>query len=1302
MQQQIILILAFSLFSSLTHAQQKVWLRSGGPESLRHITRVTNSTPVRLTAAKHGFAPGDVIWVSFVSGNTAANGARRVAAVEGDTFSINGLDGKPVAGNGEAVELSPVRFPGIFGYAGKMTEHALTPSPSVLLDGPAGELTRRVKDPDGTGPQKAPKANPSWVPYDGMQRLLAGYLAAPMSQPILNRDGVRQGLVQVTAALDWYMDNSKTKSLQAVKDWLNSFDRYMGGLNTFTACIENMYACGRGSYTDWYSFQAAHMAYAYALVREQMSEEERRTFANRIFNDLDSGCENMARASAGTVSVEPRSKTVRGNGTRFLADYAPIEGVARRAIHFEMGRAGLWGEVASIQSDTELTLAAALGSGAVTDVRHYTVTPWTNKSCGVNWFVTHHPYAPNVIAERFPATIVNRVAPEDTHLTVNQAGSFPRQVPFFIRVNNEIARVKAVNGNTFTVDRALFATAAGTHNPNAPVKLFEYPSSGGVEMTSRVGMVPLDDPLHNLNFAKVYGYFVVALALAQDDARARDLLQKSWNYFYDFTYPLSKSSWTGISQGGFSYGPGRWSNWMFLMAIHSRASLQPAIEIADGQWLRDMVVNPIFLTLPVSATRQMRYADAGTEEQLLARYVRWVLTAQTVLKGTSEAAFANFWFRNMAKFYEVPWFTGASGQDLIPFGVLYTSEDDASTDYREVVPPHKFFTQTDINPWWHSNYPYNTVVSRQDWTADSTYLWVGAFSNPNDHLGSHPGPGSYKLVKGEYLIAEEGPGTLGTSNISASNAVQFGATVYRQPPREVYASLLVDKKRGTKDFSYFRVDSKKWFVSQLGIQRNYRHFVHLKSGAQDHVLVYDDVAATTKEVRTARVHYYADKSETPNFRVEGDRAVFERQAAQVATAILLPEGEATRKTKEAKLSATEVSRSLVLEGGSAPEVEFLVVHRASKTAGEWSAKLLDAGAGYRAIHIADNPARLVFVPRNGDSPKGEVSATIPAEQSLELFAAGLQPGAYQILADGKPVVDRELVRSDGSLYAKVRGRSFTIKRTGALQALEFTQDPPPLALAGRAYQYQAGAAGGEEPYAWSLAGGALPPGLELTADGIISGIPTNSGSYSFVLRLTDATGTVSAEQTYEILVTSSSEPLKITRTRLPTGLLATPYEHLLTASGGSPPYRWQALGSLPDGLDLGSGGVLSGTPSVSGQFEFEVRVEDSGTPALSQTAGISLEILREAPTLRILSYSLVEGKVGEPYAFLLESEGGIGTLKWSVSGGALPPGLELDEIQGAIVGKPEQEGVFTFSLRLEDERVPAAQATASFQLTVLP
>ncbi len=64
----------------------------------------------------------------------------------------------------------------------------------------------------------------------------------------------------------------------------------------------------------------------------------------------------------------------------------------------------------------------------------------------------------------------------------------------------------------------------------------------------------------------------------------------------------------------------------------------------------------------------------------------------------------------------------------------------------------------------------------------------------------------------------------------------------------------------------------------------------------------------------------------------------------------------------------------------------------------------------------------------------------------------------------------------------------------------------PDAAPGKKYEYSLQASGGIAPYSWSLAGGSLPDGLSLSAEGLISGTPSVGSSettVSFVAEVSD-------------------------------------------------------------------------------------------------------------------------------------------------------------------------------------------------------
>src|SRR5439155_12941781 len=91
---------------------------------------------------------------------------------------------------------------------------------------------------------------------------------------------------------------------------------------------------------------------------------------------------------------------------------------------------------------------------------------------------------------------------------------------------------------------------------------------------------------------------------------------------------------------------------------------------------------------------------------------------------------------------------------------------------------------------------------------------------------------------------------------------------------------------------------------------------------------------------------------------------------------------------------------------------------------------------------------------------------------------------------------------------------------------QITSASLPNGTAGAAYNAQLSATGGEPPYTWSRAAGSasLPPNLSLSASGIISGMPTTSGTFGFIVQATDASFT-SRTKPLSLLINPQSGPV---------------------------------------------------------------------------------------------------------------------------------------------------------------------------------
>ena len=150
--------------------------------------------------------------------------------------------------------------------------------------------------------------------------------------------------------------------------------------------------------------------------------------------------------------------------------------------------------------------------------------------------------------------------------------------------------------------------------------------------------------------------------------------------------------------------------------------------------------------------------------------------------------------------------------------------------------------------------------------------------------------------------------------------------------------------------------------------------------------------------------------------------------------------------------------------------------------------------------------------------------------------------------------------------------------------------------------------GGTPPYTWSVATGSLPSGLSLNPQtGLLSGTPTQAGTFSFSVRLVDSTvipGTTFSgglSVTTPVLSLSVIPQLTAPPQTLPSGTVGQSYPTTtLNATGGATPYTWTvASGALPPGLSLSGSGAITGIPTTASPtpFAFTAKVTDSGGSA---------------------------------------------------------------------------------------------------------
>ena len=150
------------------------------------------------------------------------------------------------------------------------------------------------------------------------------------------------------------------------------------------------------------------------------------------------------------------------------------------------------------------------------------------------------------------------------------------------------------------------------------------------------------------------------------------------------------------------------------------------------------------------------------------------------------------------------------------------------------------------------------------------------------------------------------------------------------------------------------------------------------------------------------------------------------------------------------------------------------------------------------------------------------------------------------------------------------------------------------------------AGGGTGAYAWRVAEGQLPPGLQLTPAGTpsteIAGIPTAPGRFRFTLEVEDLAGTT-VRRDFELVV--DDVPVALTLVSSPIPSLATAclgFDAPVEVVGGSGGYTWSIDGVLPPGITLsamnGPRVELSGAPTQADLYVFDVVVFDRSNASI--------------------------------------------------------------------------------------------------------
>jgi hypothetical protein len=224
---------------------------------------------------------------------------------------------------------------------------------------------------------------------------------------------------------------------------------------------------------------------------------------------------------------------------------------------------------------------------------------------------------------------------------------------------------------------------------------------------------------------------------------------------------------------------------------------------------------------------------------------------------------------------------------------------------------------------------------------------------------------------------------------------------------------------------------------------------------------------------------------------------------------------------------------------------------------------------------------------------------------------------------------------------------------------------------------------------WTLAGGSLPQGLGLNADGTLTGTPKSAGSSTFTVRASYLGK--SGEQMYQFITLSIV--VSLATATPPPGVIGQTYSYdlrqLLSVSGDSgytgAGVTWSVVSSsLPAGLYLTNDGFIGGTPTASGTGSLVARATYRGSNG-EQTYQVVVPDI----TVALGSVTLPDALIATPYAgynfntaLKVSNDGNFDktAVTWSLTSGSLPAGLTLNA-DGTISGTPSAAGTQSFTVQ---------------------
>jgi VCBS repeat-containing protein len=205
----------------------------------------------------------------------------------------------------------------------------------------------------------------------------------------------------------------------------------------------------------------------------------------------------------------------------------------------------------------------------------------------------------------------------------------------------------------------------------------------------------------------------------------------------------------------------------------------------------------------------------------------------------------------------------------------------------------------------------------------------------------------------------------------------------------------------------------------------------------------------------------------------------------------------------------------------------------------------------------------------------------------------------------------------------------------------------------------------------------LPTGITLATNGVLSGTPTQTGTFPIVVTVTDSAACTGTGATYNLVI--ACQMITVTNPANTSGTVGSPFSETFTQTGAIGTATFTTASTLPSGVTLATNGVLSGTPGQPGSFPIVVTVTDSnGCTGTSATYNLVIA----CQTITVTNPANTNGTLNVAFSETFTQTSAIGTATFTTAS-TLPSGLSL-ATNGVLSGIPGQSGTFPIVVTVTD------------------